>query len=436
MGSHLRLGFLVIFALGALSCKKRSTETETKSVGAIKDNLVETRADEPRFDNVQLIPDPNELLVDEEAELDPKFEEYEKNQSHERKVHSILVDLSTQMLAQAKGGNPHGKASRDAHAKSHGCLRAWVDINNKNLPGYQRVGFLKNNQKYKAYVRFSNNDHLPMRKDGERDLRGMAFKVFDVNYGKQILKASQGDSTIDFLMYGHPRFFIKDNEDYIGFIEGIRDGSGKKRLLWEQTSAAISTVRAQKAIFDRTNPLSIEYFSATPVRLGSLEQSNRSAMKYGVTPCHDYSQSDGQDKNNPNYMRDNLLKALEVHKEVCFKFKIQPQTYPEVMPIEDATVLWPSERGSALSGIAGREKYQPYLEVGTITIKHSDNSDVEKNYDMTEICEDMSMSPWRTISEHKPLGRTMRMRRDLYLGTSNYRRTANKVEQKEPSPWQ
>jgi hypothetical protein len=40
------------------------------------------------------------------------------------------------------------------------------------------------------------------------------------------------------------------------------------------------------------------------------------------------------------------------------------------------------------------------------------------------------------LTLHKPLGRTMRMRRDLYLGTSNYRRTANKVEQKEPSPWQ
>jgi hypothetical protein len=417
---------LVVTFLVPIGCK--TPANQTSEVQSRK-----TKASD--FDNVKLIPPTTDFLISQEAQIDSKFEQYEVSEAHERKVNSILVDLSTQMLDKARHGNPHGKASRDAHAKSHGCLRAWVDIDNRSLPAYQRVGFFAKNATYKSYVRFSNNDHLPIRKDGERDLRGMAFKVFGVNYGEQILKNSEGNTTIDFLMYGHKKFFIKNNEDYIGFIEGIRDGEGKKRLLWEQTTGAIKTVQAQKSIFDKKNPLAISYFSATPVRLGHRDDQKRSAMKYGVEPCNNYTGSDNSTDTDFNYMRDNLIRSLKTYKEVCFKFKIQPQTYPEVMPIEDATELWPDERGSIVSGISGREKFQPYLDVGKITIKYEENSDLAENYDMTELCEDMSMTPWRTISEHKPLGRTMRMRRDLYDGTSKFRRSANKVKFTEPEAW-
>ena len=51
---------------------------------------------------------------------------------------------------------------------------------------------------------------------------------------------------------------------------------------------------------------------------------------------------------------------------------------------------------------------------------------------MQDLCENLSMTPWHSLVEHKPLGRTMRMRRDVYKAIAKFRRTANNVDQEEP----
>lgn len=379
-----------------------------------------------------------------DSKLDPKFESYEGgSEAHEKVIHQKIIDFSIQMLKKNRSKYP--KIPRDAHAKSHGCFRAKFIVDNKFLHPTHRVGVFKENKTYNAYVRFSNNDQLPFRKDNVPDLRGVAIKLLNANPSP-----NAGEVTSqDFLMYGSKKFFIKNNKDYIEFIKGLRDDRGTQAILQDQPVAAAKTIAAQTKIFHKKNPMSIAYFSATPVRLGRRDDVNRTAMKYGVYPvepqsgaaaseasyggfpCEKIVVENVSSRASHNYMKENLIHTLKKNMIVCFDFKLQLQKFPEVMPVEDASVEWPDSK--KLVG-RDRHKFSPYTKVATLVIDYRANDDLKpaKPYDMTEPCEDMSFTPWHSLPEHVPLGRTMRMRRDVYKGISDFRRTQNKVDMKEP----
>lgn len=353
--------------------------------------------------------------------LDPKFEKYEGGSaSHEKKINDQVIDFSIQMLK--KNRHKYKNIPRDAHAKSHGCLKATFEIDNKSLAEKHQKGIFSTNRRYDAIVRFSNNDHLPFRKDKGLDLRGMAIKVLDVK-GEKIGIEPEHSEVQDFLMYGSKTFFIKNNADYVGFVRSLRDENSVSTLLKEQPKAALRTVYAQAKLITKKNPLAIKYFSATPVRLGKLGDKDRTAMKYGVYPCKDNKISNVSNKKKHNYMRDNLISTLEINKNVCFEFRVQTQDYPEVMPVEDVTKKWP-EKITLPMRLKQSKRFSPYKKVATINIEYSDNIDISSEQ-RRDLCEHLSFSPWNTLVDHKPLGRTMRMRRDVYKAISDFRRSEN-----------
>ena len=360
-----------------------------------------------------------------ELDLDPKFEEFEGGSfENEKAINDELIKSAKEMMLNVQRTNPSGVVTRDAHAKTHGCLKAEFQVHNEALSAQHRVGIFAENKSYDAWVRFSNNDQLPIRKDNEFDLRGMSIKVMNVQ-GKKIMEGLEQAPTQDFLMYGSNVFFIKDNKDYIGFIKGLRDGNAATVLLTQQTEAAIHTFYAQWKVSGFTNPANMPYHSAVPVRLGLLEDENRTAMKYRAIPCdqkHPYPSPNS--KSDTNYFRENLKSTLS-QQRICYNFQVQLQTDPKVMPIEDSRVAWP-EQASILSP----RGFSPYVTVAEITIP-------QQNFDTPlrdQYCEGLSLSPWHALVEHKPLGRTMRMRRDLYKATSEFRRKINGTL--APEPWQ
>ncbi len=365
----------------------------------------------------------------EEDEIDEKFEFYEGGSlQSEKEIHQEIIDFSLQMLENNRSKYP--KIPRDAHAKSHGCFKAKVVLDNKHLKEAHRFGIFKENKSYEAWLRFSNNDHLPQRKDDALDLRGMAIKLMGVT-GPKVMSGYETEQTQDFLMYGSPVFFIANNKDYIPFIKGLRDENAVTALLTHTPRAALRTVTAQFKIRKKINPLEINFFSATPIRMGEASDPNRMAAKYAVSKCDDevkiYNPSD---KSAHNYMRDNLVETLKHNKKICWDFKLQMQTHPKVMPIEDATVEWLSK---APARGPFRNRYSPYVTVAKIYTSFEENEDVNSK-ESRDFCEDLSFSPWHTLSDHKPLGRTMRMRRDVYRAIADFRRQQNNADMAEPKP--
>ena len=319
---------------------------------------------------------------------------------------------------------PH--VPRDAHAKSHGCLKASFSVNNSALPPELRVGLFASNKSYPTWVRFSNNTSDPMSHDKDLDLRGIAIKVMNVP-GTKVIPAEATAQTRDFLMFASPIFFVKDIKDYAEFIKALGDGKAFQDLLFKRPRSLVQLATAQLLAKGKKNPLKLTYFSAVPFRLGQASNPARRPVKYSVTACDPKAI-----KNEPNgdpsrrdFMREALKESLD-QRGACFLFQVQvgDPKRPDVYPVEDPSILWPTERS-----IRNPLTISPYKTVATLRIPKRDDFDTEER---NEFCEHLSFTPWHALPEHKPLGRTNRMRLKLYEHISAYRHRANGVEKREP----
>lgn len=307
------------------------------------------------------------------------------------------------------------RVPRDAHAKSHGCLTSSFTVNNANLPPKLRVGLFAQNKSYPAWIRFSNNTSDPMSHDKDLDLRGIAVKVMGVP-GKKILPKQVDAETQDFLMFASPIFFVKDIKDYAEFIEALGDDRAFSDLL-KRPRSLVQLATAQLRAKGKKNPVKLDYFSASPYRLGSPSDPDRQPVKYSIVSCSEKEAKAAVngDPKNPNFMRTALKETL-AKKDWCFHFKVQvgDRNQPKVYPVEDPSVLW--------------TKKNPYRTVATIRIP-------KQNFDTKErdqFCEHLSFTPWHALPEHRPIGRTNRMRLMLYEFISDYRHRMNGVPSREP----
>ena len=83
--------------------------------------------------------------------------------------------------------------------------------------------------------------------------------------------------------------------------------------------------------------------------------------------------------------------------DVEFDIRLQLQTDPHLMPIENNAVLWP-------------EKLSPRVSVATLRLP-------QQKFDspaQLEFAKRLSYNPWHTIAEHRPLGNQSRARRRMY----------------------
>ena len=112
---------------------------------------------------------------------------------------------------------------------------------------------------------------------------------------------------------------------------------------------------------------------------------------------------------------DYLSEALERHlrtREAVFEFRVQPQTDPVTMPVEDASIEWDEEASKP-------------IPVATLTIGVQE-VDSPEGRALAEECEAMAFSPWNALAEHRPVGGINRLRQSVYLA-SQVKRAAKSV---------
>ncbi len=305
---------------------------------------------------------------------------------------------------------PAGKrpARRDAHAKAHGCVKAEFRV--PELAEELRVGLFKQPGTYNAWIRFSNGNPTP-RADKIGDGRGMAIKVMGVP-GEKLLEAERDAQTQDFVMINAPVFFVDTAANYFVFQRDLQDNDPLSYFIgvrnpstWHLRGAEIARALTKKKV---VNPLETQYWSMAPYLFGDR------AMKYTAKPCeiHEglYKATD-----SPDFLAENMAANL-ASGEGCFEFMVQFQGDPEKMPVEDPTVEWD-------------EKASPFTKVADIRIpSQSFRSDEQMSF-----CENLSMTPWHALPEHRPLGGINRLRRVVYENGSRLRHEMNGTTPKEPT---
>lgn len=293
-----------------------------------------------------------------------------------------------------------GVMNRDAHPKAHGCVQATMTIDNKNLPAAQRVGVFAQDQKtFQAWVRYSNGDPDGAKKpDLEKDVRGMAVKLMNV--------AESASGSQDFLMITSKEFFSKDGDDYLALFKGLTGGTA--RLALYALTHPLSAKRLLGARVQIANPVKASYFSSVPYKLG-----NRS-MRFKAEPCSASSEAIPASP-SARYLQERLVQTL-ASSSACYNFFVQPNLDPQRNPVEDPRVKWD-------------EKKSPYIKVATITIPQQTGF---TSTAQTNFCENLSMDPWHSHPQTRPLGQINRMRALIYKEISQMRHEGNRTVVMEP----
>ena len=161
----------------------------------------------------------------------------------------------------------------------------------------------------------------------------------------------------------------------------------------------------------QSSPLEAPYFSCVPYLLGEGQ-----AMQYSFWPMSSRRTAIPRLPLRPpdDYLRQAMVNTLE-KEDVAFDVRVQLQTDAQLMPIEDASVLWP-------------ERLSPRVSVATVRIPR-------QRFDspaQLAFARQLSYNPWHSVPEHRPLGNQSRARRVMYKTLSELRQSRNGVAHQEP----
>jgi hypothetical protein len=162
----------------------------------------------------------------------------------------------------------------------------------------------------------------------------------------------------------------------------------------------------------QSSPLEAPYFSCVPYLLGEGQ-----AMEYSFWPTTNRKTKIPNLPFRPpdDYLRHALMTTL-AGGEASLELRLQVQTDPHLMPLENAAVLWP-------------EKLSPRIPVATLRLfRQSENYDAQ-----LEFARKLVFNPWHCIAEHRPLGNQSRARYRMYSTLAAFRQTQNGVTHYEPT---
>ncbi len=326
-----------------------------------------------------------------------------------------VVQSIEQILRE--GREKSGKSLPDVHAKSHGCAKGEFRVL-PNLPEELAQGLFRHPRTYDAVVRFSNSSGQ-MNPDAKPDGRGMAIKVIGVA-GAKLLADEKNAKTQDFVMIDHPVFLVGTVEHYRRVEQVLADAgdSGFMQILGlalkgdaDLPRHVAELIRAAEIGGHRpANPVSMTYYSMTPIRFGQY------VAKYRVEPVLDGDHALMPSLIQPGPAEDALRFLFEEtlrQQEVMFNFQVQLRTSEQTMPVEDATVEWP-------------ESESPYRTVATFRIFRQDIAP------RREAGNNLSFTVWHAIADHRPLGGINRVRREAYRTSSVWRHQEAGNVRKEP----
>jgi Catalase len=297
---------------------------------------------------------------------------------------------------------------RKDHPRGHGLLWGKFKVED-NLPESLRVGVFAQPRTYPIWVRASNA--APAEKRGKLasdlnpDVRAIAIKLLQVE-GEKVLDDER--ETQDFLMINHPVFFVRDAQGFANLTKAsVGQATEEELRSLSPTFEVLKTITSKQV----ANPLLIQYWSATPFRLGSQ------VIKFSVKPHQ--QDTPGAAPTSDTYLREAVVKYLtEEGNEATFDFLVQLYVDDEKTPIENPMQEW-------------KEEDSPFIKVATITIPAQKFDFDERN----RLDEGMSFMAWHTLREHEPLGSVNLARKKVYQEIVKARRNYAQHRIEEPQAY-
>lgn len=303
--------------------------------------------------------------------------------------------------------NKGKRAFRDAHPRGIGCVAATFTID-ANLPEKYRTNlFSQPGKSYDSLIRFSGS--LGPAGDNVNDARGMAIKLFGVS-GTKLLSDQPSATTQDFLQINAPTFPARDSREFAGLV-GIKSNptSAVRFILGNPILRALEIKQLlASSIGNPFNGKSLaeqQFFSEVPYLFNSAGVNT--PVKFSTRPCGpvDSLPLDGTGSELRNDLQARLNKG-----SLCYEFLYQFYQDGAGLIVEDGMNEW-------------TEQQAPFVRFATITIPSQTFLTDEK----LEYCDNLSMQPWHTTAEHRPIGNINRTRKIVYETISDYRHSINQA---------
>jgi hypothetical protein len=316
-----------------------------------------------------------------------------------------------------------GHAIRSVHAKTHGILRGYLEVD-AGLPHDLAQGLFAKPGRYPVVMRFSTipGDILD---DGVSTPRALAIKVIGVE-GER-LEGSEGDVTQDFVLNNGPAFGAPNPRRFLARLRLLARTTNRAQRLKKILSAVMRQV--QKVIVvttggpnstvatlgghPQTHILGDTFYSQAPLRFGNF------IAKISVAPRSPELKALTRSPLNVNGVPNGLREAvLDFFKKNGGVWEVRAQlcTDLEHMPIENAAVVW-------------SEEVSPYQRIARITVKPQLAwSEVRSS----AVDDGMSFTPWHGLAAHRPLGGIMRVREAAYEAAKKFRAERNGRVIQEP----
>ncbi len=327
------------------------------------------------------------ILPDEEAFLD-----------------SIISSFKQQMQALWKPGG----MERGGNTKTHGIVRGEFIVHD-NLPEQFQHGIYAEPRTHRAWVRFSGPGPYIMPDIDDPGFMSISIKLMGVP-GPKLMEEEK--FTIDMFGVSPPTFVTPDTRANAQLqIESLKNAQIFYFINFHR-SHVLDLIMQSLWMKTQSSPFEAPYFSCVPYLLGEGQ-----AMQYSVWPKSRKRTRIPRLPFRPpdDYLRNAMVASLAAG-DVEFDFRLQLQTDPHLMPIENNAVLWP-------------ERLSPRVSVATLRLPR-------QTFDsraQLEFAKKLSYNPWHTIAEHRPLGNQSRARHRMYETLSKMRHSINAVPHFEPT---
>ncbi len=327
------------------------------------------------------------LLADEEAWTD-----------------SIVASFTRQMSDLWKPGG----YERGGNTKTQGIVRGEFIVHD-GLPEHMRRGIYARPQAFKCWVRFSGPGPYITPDIEDVGFMSISIKLMGVP-GPKLLDEEQ--HTLDMFGVSTPTFVTPDAKANAQLQKwSVKNAQIFYFLDWRD-SHVLDLVMQSLFIKTQSSPFEAPYFSCVPYLMGEGQ-----AMQYSVWPISKRRTPIPRLPLRPpdDYLRQAMVDTLS-EGDVELQIRVQMQTDPHLMPIENAAVLWP-------------EKLSPRVPVATLRIPRQKFDSPAQ----MEFAKRLSYNPWHTIAEHRPLGNQSRARKRMYWELSQLRHRMNAVPHYEPN---
>jgi len=321
---------------------------------------------------------------------------------------AALQDIIDAFNAQMRRLWNPGYFERGGNTKTHGVVRAEFVVRD-DVPPHLRHGLFAQPRTFPAWVRYSGPG--PVWSDDIDDIGflSMAIKVMGVEGPKLmddekftqdlfgtcaptfVTPNTQANAQLQHWSYVNAAVFYFFNLRQPHVLDAIMNS------LWTRT---------------QTSPMECEYFSTVPYLLGEGQ-----AMQYSFhSRLRSRSAVPGLPGRPPaDYLRQAMASTL-ARTSVEFDVCVQVQTDPFLMPIEDASVMWPTS-------------LSPRVPVAVVRIPRQTFDSPEQ----IAFARVLSYNPWHSLPEHRPLGNISRARKRLYWEMSQLRQSMNGLAHYEPT---